>query len=74
MNNQTEYRTMTQKKSNRTLKEIKAMMGEDDEFFAPDGARSHSGISGSGEGASRRSGEGGTSRRATQLPQWLLLP
>jgi putative transposase len=35
MNNQTEYRTMTQKKSNRTLKEIKAMMGEDDEFLRP---------------------------------------
>ena len=26
---------MTQKKSNRTLKEIKAMMGEDDEFLRP---------------------------------------
>jgi hypothetical protein len=34
-NNQTEYRTMTRKKSNRTLKEIKAMMGEDDEFLRP---------------------------------------
>ena len=35
MNNQTEYRTMTRKQSNRTLKEIKAMMGEDDEFLRP---------------------------------------
>ena len=26
---------MTRKKSNRTLKEIKAMMGEDDEFLRP---------------------------------------
>ena len=35
MNNQTEYRTMIQKKTNRTLKEIKAIMGEDDEFLRP---------------------------------------
>ena len=35
MNNQTEYRTMTRKDSNRTLKEIKAMMGEDGEFLRP---------------------------------------
>ena len=34
-NNLTEYRTMTRKKSNRTLKEIKAMMAEDDEFLRP---------------------------------------
>ena len=34
-NNQTEYRTMTRKDSNRTLKEIKAMMGEDGEFLRP---------------------------------------
>jgi hypothetical protein len=33
MNNQTEYRTMTQKQSNKTLKEIKAMMAEDGEFL-----------------------------------------
>jgi hypothetical protein len=32
-NNLTEYRTMTRKKSNRTLKEIKAMMGEDVNFL-----------------------------------------
>jgi transposase-like protein len=35
MNNQTEYRTMTRKDSNRTLREIKAMMGEDGEFLRP---------------------------------------
>jgi transposase-like protein len=35
MNNQTEYRTMTQKKSNRTPAEIKAMMAEDGEFLRP---------------------------------------
>src|SRR5215510_3380374 len=35
MNNQTEYRTMTRKNANRTLQEIKAMMGEDGEFLRP---------------------------------------
>jgi putative transposase len=35
MNNQTEYRTMTQKESNRTAREIKAMMAEDGEFLRP---------------------------------------
>jgi putative transposase len=35
MNNQTEYRTMTRKEPNRTLREIKAMMGEDGEFLRP---------------------------------------
>ena len=35
MNNQTEYRTMTRKDSNRTLREIKAMMGEDGDFLRP---------------------------------------
>jgi transposase-like protein len=39
MNNQTEYRTITQKESNRTLREIKAMIGEDGGFWRPDGAR-----------------------------------
>ena len=34
-NNQTEYRTMTRKKSNRTTDEIKAMMAEDGEFLRP---------------------------------------
>ena len=33
--NQTEYRTMTRKKSNRTPAEIKAMMAEDGEFLRP---------------------------------------
>src|ERR1700750_2410974 len=35
MNNQTEYRTMTRKNPNRTLREIKAMMAEDGEFLRP---------------------------------------
>ena len=34
-NNQTEYRARFQKSSNRTVKEIKAMMGEDGEFLRP---------------------------------------
>ena len=34
-NNQTEYRTMTRKKSNRTTDEIKAMIAEDGEFLRP---------------------------------------
>ena len=35
MNNQTEYRTMTRKHSNSTLKEIKRMIAEDGEFLRP---------------------------------------
>ena len=35
MNNLTEYRTMTRKENNRTLKEIKAMMAGDSEFLRP---------------------------------------
>ena len=35
MNNLTEYRTMTRKENNRTLKEIKAMMVGDSEFLRP---------------------------------------
>ena len=35
MNNQTEYRTMTRKNSNRSAKEIKAFMAEDGDFLRP---------------------------------------
>ena len=49
---------MTRKKSNRTLKEIKAMMAEDDEFLRPMVQRGHSGVSGSGDGASRGAEKG----------------
>ena len=35
MNNLTQYRTMTRKENNRTLKEIKAMMVGDSEFLRP---------------------------------------
>ncbi len=35
MNNQTEYRTMTGKHSNSTLKESKRMIAEDGEFLRP---------------------------------------
>ena len=35
MNNLTEYRTMTRKENNRTLKEIKAMMVGDSDFLRP---------------------------------------
>jgi putative transposase len=35
MNNQTEYRTMTRKQNNSTLKEIKRMIAEDGDFLRP---------------------------------------
>ena len=37
-NDLTEYRTLTRKNPNRTLKEIKSVMREDDEFSRPMGA------------------------------------
>jgi hypothetical protein len=37
-NNQTEYQTMTRKDSNRTLREIKAIVGEDGDKLPADRA------------------------------------